>query len=669
MFRINTYSIGRFRSFFRLSPEHINIINRPVSSKQVTLEGTTYMQSRVWWLYIFIALFPWLVIEAQEALRWTPWRDQLWILGLAATTLHVGALVFLLFYLRRQTTETAAALPKLNGTDNSCDLTSDNSCGIHPWYSVNRNRYLVAGLLIVITLPLFAWLTRNTQRVIWFTPIDPNQADMLPLIQAALRSFWLESEYPYRWHPIGHWALPLTYSPGFWLPYSLPFSLGVDLRLLNAIVMCWMALIIFGDFLASALPRASVKDTLLEALPFVALLILWMGPSQNTFRPNLHLPPYWLFLVGWGMAWKSNRPLLAGFCFGLCLASRPFMIVCVPFVIMWAWHNWHSGKKSIILFGMPACVSVLLLVLPFLMIDPKAFLYGINTWYAEGSQIQLANDPVWGDGFGFIGALRRLSLYHYNLQIAAVLQVMLWVLAFGCVKTARDVLFYCGVALFFFLPFSHIPWFYIFVSPLLLVAMAPPAVFFTGRVALPPLLPRAAMPMVWCGGCAIAVCALAWTYNRPPLHLPFPTLGHHPTKRLDSSVRLLNGFAIPEWVPRDGGQGWEISSSNAYVGVPILGDLPEQLSLTLDLTNPRDGTEINIIINHQPVYHGRVNHAGKMVCSFPIDDRVLFKGMNLLRVELIEPERQTQPQDDQRKLLCQFVGLDIPGQEPYQLWR
>ena len=72
--------------------------------------------------------------------------------------------------------------------------------------------------------------------------MNPFFGDMLPLIRDALRDFWRDGVYPYRFHHVGYWQVPLTYPPGHWLAYTPAYLLKIDLRYMSMFCMAALSL-------------------------------------------------------------------------------------------------------------------------------------------------------------------------------------------------------------------------------------------------------------------------------------------------------------------------------------------------------------------------------------------------------------------------------------------
>jgi uncharacterized membrane protein len=217
-------------------------------------------------------------------------------------------------------------------------------------------------------------------------PLDAQEADMLPLIQAACRNL-LSGQSPYRLYEFHEWPLPLTYLPGTWLAYLPAVVLNLDLRLINVAASAGAVAILW-----TAARRVS-------AAPLVGVLFLL--PQVVVFELYAEVAVFWLVLAGFLSCLVRERYVLAAACYGLALATSPLALIFVPLLFAFL-----SRRLTVRQLAGTVTLTVgvtTILVLPFLLWSPNAFLYGTVTWF---------NDP---DIAGAGGWLDRNQLYQVGL--------------------------------------------------------------------------------------------------------------------------------------------------------------------------------------------------------------------------------------------------------------
>jgi uncharacterized membrane protein len=115
-----------------------------------------------------------------------------------------------------------------------------------------------------------------------------------------------------------------------------------------------------------------------------------------------------------------KRPILAGVVFGLALASKQTIWFAAPFFAMLAW-KWD--RKHIWGITLAAVATVLVIVLPFVLWDPKAFIDSVVVYVSGGSATSY---PV--SGYGLSMVLRDMGVIR---DIHAYYPFIFWQLALG----------------------------------------------------------------------------------------------------------------------------------------------------------------------------------------------------------------------------------------------
>ncbi|MEQ8819915.1 MAG: glycosyltransferase family 87 protein [Sumerlaeia bacterium] len=570
-------------------------------------------------LYLLAAWVPWVLLIAGEGVRYSERAYWLWPRITLLSLLPLGALVALL------------ALPGGNSKTNDTLASS-------PW----RRRLLAGGIFLGLLWPTVSAI-RDYQRLIWFSVADPrNGGDMLPLIESALRSFWRDSLYPYRWHQVAEWSIPLTYTPGHWLSFSPAYLLGLDIRAWSVACLAVLAL----GLPAWALWRASRQRTwgraLLAALPAaIPLILLRAGPFAG-FLPHLHVSVFWLLLFLWVAALRGGRDFLAGLLFGLCITVRPYLILAVPLYAIYGWRRWREGG-ALALRGLTWHVAggllASLIVLPFLLMNPEAFLHGYTSWYDAGSRYLIERNPNLLLGFGLTGLLDRLGLFEWKGAFGLSGMLVVWGLGAWRLRGEGALVRFVGASLVLFLACAIIPWYYGFVGPLVLLALSPPALDTDSPIPAPSWTAGA---WVLSGGAIIAFL-FAWTAFRPPLHLEAPAAGGDNAlfeSRLDST-----GFADQGWVENRGWGYRPLAGPYTTTGLPVQDVTFRTVQLTFEATSPTLTLGAAVSLNTEELGVADLSFSGRQTVSFTVPAKTLRRGTNLVFLQILLDDRTATPEE------------------------
>src|SRR5690606_4878743 len=149
--------------------------------------------------------------------------------------------------------------------------------------------------------------------------ISPFNGDMLPLIEMSLREFWANHRYPDHFYEVAHWEIPLTYFPGVWLPFTAPWRLGIDIRFRHPVCYLVMTAMLVGYSLRRIHGARGAMEIVFAVPPALVGLYLFYVPTFRGFLPALHLLPFWLFTVCWGIYFMERRWFVSGIFLGLCV--------------------------------------------------------------------------------------------------------------------------------------------------------------------------------------------------------------------------------------------------------------------------------------------------------------------------------------------------------------
>lgn len=189
------------------------------------------------------------------------------------------------------------------------------------------------------------------------TPLDPNTADMLPIIKAAC-NYVLQGGRPYGVIFPEASVFPFVYLPGSWIPY-LPFvALDLDLRLLNLIAYATIVLVA-----EMAVLRCRGKPEQLMILFYP----LMMSPVMAQAIVYGHIWSYWVMAVFLGFLLLRSRLYWSAFVIGLMLATRQWAaFIALPVAVYYFFHV--PIRQFVILTGI-VFAGFLILIIPSVLYD------------------------------------------------------------------------------------------------------------------------------------------------------------------------------------------------------------------------------------------------------------------------------------------------------------
>lgn len=157
-------------------------------------------------------------------------------------------------------------------------------------------------------------------------PLDVAAANMLPVVEAGCVKL-LNGENPYLATYPGITSVPLMYLPGLLLPYCAPVALGLDVRVLNVVLL--VAIVFYAAWALDARRRP-------ERLS-LALLPLLFSPPIGQMMIHGHVWLYWLLVVVFVHALATRRLLVAALLLGLMLATRQMsLFLAIPVAVYMA---------------------------------------------------------------------------------------------------------------------------------------------------------------------------------------------------------------------------------------------------------------------------------------------------------------------------------------------
>jgi len=191
-------------------------------------------------------------------------------------------------------------------------------------------------------------------------PLHPQRSDMLPLIVSGCK-YALLGMTPYGFHDIPHHLL-FTYLPGMWLAYVPAVALEADPRLVNLICIVASALIL-------AYVTRDRRNT-----GFLLLSVFLLNPYLQ-YRHEIYLGVLFLVLSIVFALFLRSRWLAGSAVFGYALATYQFTWIIFPFALVSMFRRAGSAKT---LISMAIAVGIAcIVVLPFLLLSPSAFLEGV----------------------------------------------------------------------------------------------------------------------------------------------------------------------------------------------------------------------------------------------------------------------------------------------------
>ncbi len=236
-------------------------------------------------------------------------------------------------------------------------------------------------------------------------PLDVAAANMLPVIEAGCGKL-LNGENPHLAQYPGITSVALIYLPGLLLPYCAPVALGLDLRILNVVLLA--AIIAYAAW-AFDFRRRPERLSL-------GLLPLLFSPLAAQMMVHGHVWSYWLLVVIFVHTLATRRYLAAAVVLGLMLATRQMaLFLAVPAA---AYMSTQLRLPALLRYGAVSIVTFLVIMAPVMLTVPDwvYFFFLSTTQIGEQSHLTYGNpmNQVSLSGLltdsGLAGLLRPLQL-------------------------------------------------------------------------------------------------------------------------------------------------------------------------------------------------------------------------------------------------------------------
>jgi hypothetical protein len=303
------------------------------------------------------------------------------------------------------------------------------------------------------------------------TPIKPNIADMLPLINNACNTL-ASGANPYDKIYLMPWKLPLTFWPGLWMPYMIPYGLGIDLRWIHISCVVGIASI-FGVFIIRSLKTPSSKNQAMLLAAMAGLSLFLFSSEHISFAGIAHTPPQWFWVSLLAGSILLKRPSLSAVFLGIVLASRQTAVVYAPLMAIY-WLRTTCSMRTAATFTIVTICTYLLICGPFLMLDPYDFIVAPVRHYSWLGKWDFTR------GYGSFSAktigltfMLRETHLEWLLQASTILAIAgPLVLAWRRLQTETDILLFLGFAGMAVALTAPIPWHYEYFPSFLLISFA-----------------------------------------------------------------------------------------------------------------------------------------------------------------------------------------------------
>jgi len=327
-------------------------------------------------------------------------------------------------------------------------------------------------LYITATLLIANWIMNVFRAHIYTTPLDIQMSDMLLFIR----------EMAHRYLAYQHVYAPITsiygspvqavYLPAFWLPYTIPLYIGLDMR--------WASLAAFiaSIIIASLVSRKHFSTEYLILLLPVALFsyLVLSGAAYYLMFTQEALVLFYVALLCWALTYEYW--ILAGIAAALCIMSRYFIAAPLLAALIWLYTRDPKAAQKTILATLGALAIILTIsgcwgdVVYFFKIP---FLY-----------VGLLNDTSSLEAFRYImyyGSVGFASFLHgdsvrlitfLNLAILLLVPISYFLFAYRYLSDRKKgLIILCGVKFFlvlFLTTLSH-PYAYVFYTSSLVSIM------------------------------------------------------------------------------------------------------------------------------------------------------------------------------------------------------
>ena len=206
----------------------------------------------------------------------------------------------------------------------------------------------IAGVLLIAN-----WITNVFRTHIYTTPLDIKMSDMLLFIREMSQRY-LSHQHVY--DPITSiYGSPVqaVYLPAFWLPYTIPLSLGIDMR--------WASLVAFvaSILIAALVTRRQFNTRQLLLLVPVALFsyLVLSGAVYYLMFTQEAIVLLYVTLLCWALT--AEYWILAGIAAALCVMSRYFIVAPLLAAVIWLYSRDPRAARKAIFATLGALIVIL----------------------------------------------------------------------------------------------------------------------------------------------------------------------------------------------------------------------------------------------------------------------------------------------------------------------
>ena len=310
------------------------------------------------------------------------------------------------------------------------------------------------------------------------TPLDPEQADMLPLISAASLKL-LAGGNPYQRMEVVQAGPDLwvpyvpAWPPTLWLPYVPAAWAGFDLRLVGLLAVLLTAVLLgVARWSAQTASDRTADQPLTAWLRLASAGGLLLAPAAVWFGAIGHTQTYWFYLTG--LLWALSRRWwgVAGVGLGLCVMSRHTVLPLLPVLALYAWRCVTPREHRAMAIGAAAVIAAV--ALPFGWEGLWQFTIGTPIWYMKFGD-QGWNGPRWWvtHSFGLSAFLYPVGLSRAIPWVGAALLAVVYGLAYRWVRDLPSCVRYLALVLLVVQVSVPTPFRYEFFPIILVLAALP----------------------------------------------------------------------------------------------------------------------------------------------------------------------------------------------------
>lgn len=293
--------------------------------------------------------------------------------------------------------------------------------------------------LLAITV-LYALFITNTPHT--------DGANMLELIEEVLLALFTGSN-PYDMDYMPITAYKLGYMPTLWLPYSIPYLLGIDIRIIN--ILCLAAIVLLFE-------RSLGNRTHKSVITSLTIYPIILSPPVAQMITHGHVLPYWFYIISTVAALYKERLFLASVMFGLALAARQPSVFLIPLFAVYVYNR--TSFAGFLKYSLPCLLVYAAIVIPFSSLTGSEF--WLQTYLNMVDEVQEGFLIHQINGSGFLYSLGLKDILSYiQLLILLIGTVVIamnshrgtsWFIYFAALIYIWDVFFNIYVARYIYIP-------------------------------------------------------------------------------------------------------------------------------------------------------------------------------------------------------------------------